>query len=127
MKNKKILGLVELVEVQGTEGSIRKKALLDTGATRSSVDIRVAAKAGLGPIVNSVKVKSKTNSEGFIRRAVAKAVFVIRGVKIPVEVSIEDRKNMPYKVLIGRDVIHSNFMIDLEKTHHSNKILDEHQ
>ncbi len=126
MGNKKILGLVEIVEVIGEKGSISKKALLDTGATRSSVDVRVAAKAGIGPIVNSVRVKSKTVPEGFVRRAVAKAKFKIRGKELDVEVSIEDRKNMPYKVLIGRDVIHSNFLIDLERTHHSNKIFDEH-
>ena len=127
MKTKKVLGLVEMVEIFGTNGSIRKKALLDTGATRSSVDVQVAAKAGIGPIVDSVRVKSKSINDGYIRRAVAKAEFEIRGVKVPVEVSIEDRKSMPYKVLIGRDVIHSNFLIDLEKTHRSHKILDEHR
>jgi len=126
MGKKKTLGLVELVTVSGKKNSITKKALLDTGATRSSVDVRVAAKAGIGPIVDSVKVKSKTTHEGFVRRAVAKATIEIRGIKLPVEVSIEDRKNMPYKVLIGRDVIHSNFLIDLEKTHKSNKLVDEH-
>tara|TARA_Y100000310_G_scaffold345478_1_gene465450 strand:+ start:5864 stop:6244 length:381 start_codon:yes stop_codon:yes gene_type:complete len=126
MTKKKILGLVELVTIYGTKGSIRKKALLDTGATRSSVDVRVAAKAGIGPIVASVKVKSKTAPEGFVRRAVAKAVLEIHDKRIPVDVSIEDRKNMPYKVLIGRDVIHSNFLIDLEKTHKSHKIVDMH-
>ena len=126
MTKKKILGLVEVVEIIGKKGSVRKKALLDTGATRTSVDVRVAAKAGIGPIVGSVKVKSKTRRSGFVRRVVAKAVLNIRGVEMPVEVSIEDRQNMPYKVLIGRDVIHSNFLIDPEKTHSSNKIEDEH-
>ncbi len=125
MKKKRILGLVEIVEIIGSKGRVRKKALLDTGATRSSVDVRVAANAGIGPIVNCVKVKSKTAHEGFMRRAVAKAVLEIRGTKIPVEVSLEDRKNMPYKILIGRDVIHSNFLIDVEKTHLTNKIADE--
>ncbi len=125
MGRKKVLGLVELVTVIGSKGAVTKKALLDTGATRSSVDVRVAAKAGIGPIVGSVKVKSKTAPEGFIRRAVAKAKFEIRGIRMPVEVSLEDRKNMPYKVLVGRDIIHSNFLIDLEKTHSSHRLADE--
>jgi hypothetical protein len=126
MMKKKVLGLIEMVTISGSKRSLRKKALLDTGATRSSVDVRVAATTGIGPIVGSVKVKSKTAPEGFVRRAVAKAELEIRGVKIPATVSIEDRKNMPYKVLIGRDVIHSNFLIDLEKTHKSHKLVDRH-
>lgn len=124
MRKKKVLGLIEMVTITGSKRSLRKKALLDTGATRSSVDVRVAAITGIGPIVGSVKVKSKTAKEGFVRRVIAEAEFEIHGVKIPVQVSIEDRKNMPYKVLIGRDVIHSNFMIDLEKTHKSHKLAD---
>ncbi len=126
MGKKKVLGLIEMVIITGSKRSLRKKALLDTGATRSSVDVRVAATAGIGPIVGSVKVRSKTAPEGFVRRAVAEAELEIHGVKIPAKVSIEDRKNMPYKVLIGRDVIHSNFLIDLEKTHKSHKLLDRY-
>ena len=124
MKKKKVLGLIEKVTITGSKKSLTKKALIDTGATRSSVDVRVAATAGIGPIVSSVKVKSKTAREGYVRRAVAKAVLEIHGVKVPAEVSIEDRKNMPYKILIGRDIIHSRFLIDLEKTHSSHKLID---
>jgi hypothetical protein len=39
--------------------------------------------------------------------------------------NIEDRSAMPYKVLVGRDVIHSRFVIDVEKTHKTPKLSDE--
>ncbi len=123
-KNKRVVGLVEVVTVKGTKGIVRKKALFDTGATRTSVDMRVAAKAGIGPIISSVKIKNASASGGYMRRAVAKAKIIVKGEEINTAVNIEDRENLPYSILIGRDVIHKNFLIDVSKSHLTFRVRD---
>ena len=123
-KSKKIIGLVELVKVKGKKGVVQKRALFDTGATRTSIDVRTAAKAGVGPIVSSVRVKSANSPRGYLRRAIAEAVIIVKGRKIKTGVNIEDREGLPYSVLIGRDIIHNNFLIDVSKTHTTNKVND---
>lgn len=119
-----IIGLVETVELVGAKGIVRKKALFDTGATRSSVDVKVAAKAGIGPIISSVKIKSASAPQGYTRRAIAEAKIIVRGKTIKTGVNIEDREGLPYSILIGRDVIYNNFMIDVSKSHTGMKVKD---
>jgi hypothetical protein len=123
-KNKRIIGLVEIIKVKGKKGIVKKRALFDTGATRTSIDVRTAAKAGVGPIVSSVRIKSANSSRGYTRRAIAEAIIIVKGKKIKTGVNIEDREGLPYSVLIGRDIIHNNFIIDVSKTHKSNKVKD---
>ncbi|MFA6064319.1 MAG: RimK/LysX family protein [archaeon] len=123
-KGKKIIGLVDLVRIKGKKGVIIKKALFDTGATRTCIDVRTAAKAGVGPIISSVKIKSASSPRGYTRRAIAEAIIIVKGKKIKTGVNIEDREGLPYSVLIGRDIIHNNFLIDVSKTHTSNKVGD---
>jgi len=114
---KKVIGLVEIVKIRGKKGVVKKRALFDTGATRTSVDMRVAAKAGIGPIISSVKVRNAGALAGYSRRPVAKATIVVKGKTIHTGVNIEDREGMSYSVLIGRDIIHNNFLIDVSRTH----------
>lgn len=121
---KKIIGLVELVTVKGKKGTVTKRALFDTGATRTSIDVKTAAKAGIGPIVSSVRVKSANSSRGYMRRAIAEAIIIVKGRKIKTGVNIEDREGLPYSVLIGRDIIHNNFIIDVSRTHNTFKVRD---
>ncbi len=121
---KKVIGLVELVRIIGKEKSVLKRALVDTGATRTCVDMKLAGRVGLGPVVSSVKVKSKHGQPGHDRRTVVKGIIELHGVKIPLEMSLEDRSGMFYKILLGRDALHGNFIVDISKTHNSNKIKD---
>lgn len=123
-EEKPVIGLVEIVEVVGVCGKIRKKALLDTGATRSCIDVRTAARVGLGPIVSSVKIKSASAPKGYIRRAIVEATIIIKGKPVKTRVNLEDREGLPYSVLIGRDVIHNNFIIDVSKSNNSIKAMD---
>jgi len=123
-KGKRIIGLVDLVRIKGKKGIVIKKALFDTGATRTCIDVRTAAKAGIGPIISSVKIKSASSPRGYTRRAIAEAIIIVKGKKIKTGVNIEDREGLPYSVLIGRDIIHNNFLIDVSKTHTSNKVGD---
>ena len=123
-KEKKVVGLVEIVRVKGTKKTVKTKALFDTGATRTSVDVRVAAKAGIGPIVSSVRIKNASAPGGYTRRAVAKATIIVKGYEVKTHVNIEDREGLPYSVLIGRDVIHKNFLIDVSRSHLTFKVRD---
>ncbi len=121
---KKVIGLVEFVRIIGKNDSILKRALVDTGATRTCVDMKLAGRVGLGPVVSSVKIKNKKGHAGYDRRPVVKGVIEIHGMKIPLEMSLEDRTSMFYKVLIGRDALYGKFVVDIEKTHHSHRIKD---
>jgi hypothetical protein len=124
-KKKKIVGLVEPVTIIGKKGRVTKKALLDTGATRTSIDIKLAAKAGVGPIISSVKIKNATAGQnGSFRRPIAEAKIKLKGVVVKTGVNIVDRTGLPYPILIGRDVIHKNFVVDVSKTHKSHKVKD---
>ncbi len=117
------VGLVETVTITG-ERSIKTKALFDTGATRTSIDMRIAAESKLGPIIKVMRLKTKTAERGFLRRPVVKAKLKIKNREIEVNANIEDRSKMPYPVLIGRDAIYGHFVIDLKKTHKSPKVKD---
>jgi len=119
-----MIGLVETVGIKGKKRLVHKKALFDTGATRTCVDVRIAAKAGLGPIFSSVKVKSASSPRGYTRRAIAQAIILVKGKRIKTGVNIEDREGLPYPIIIGRDIIHNNFIIDVSRTHMTNKVRD---
>jgi hypothetical protein len=121
---RKVVGLTEIVEISGAKGSIKKKALLDTGATRTSVDINVAAKAGLGPIIDSVRIKNASLGGGVTQRIIAEATIRIKNITVRTGVNIVDRRKMPYKILIGRDILHDNFLVDISKTHKSHDSKD---
>ncbi|MCX6803978.1 MAG: RimK/LysX family protein [Candidatus Diapherotrites archaeon] len=124
MSKKKIIGLVEIVKIRGRKGTVKKRALFDTGATRTCLDVKIAAKAGVGPIVSSVKVKSASSHRGYTRRAIAEATIIVKGKVIKTGVNIEDREGLPYPIIIGRDIIHNNFIIDVSRTHNTNKVGD---
>jgi hypothetical protein len=124
---KNVLGLVEIVTIIGLKGSVEAKALIDSGASRSSVDMRVAAKAGLGPIVSTSRVKCRSDGKGWNRRAIVKGDLVLHGVKKTVRFALTDRSEMAYPVLVGRDIIHPDFVIDVGKSHASRKICDERE
>ncbi len=122
---KKIIGLVEKVKVIGSRRSMETEALIDSGATRTSVDLRVAARCGLGPVVSVARVKSKTDPAGYTRRAVVKGEIELRGIRRKGRFTLSDRSSMAYPVLVGRDVIHSNFVLDISKSHDSHKLKDK--
>jgi hypothetical protein len=111
--SKKTLGIVEKVKVIGH----REKsalALVDTGAKLTSVDIKIAAEAGIGPVKRTTKIKSALKDTG-IRRAVLKAAIEVGGKRFETEVNIADRSNMTFPVLVGRSILAGNFVIDPQK------------
>ena len=110
---KRVVGLIDSISVIG-KNKVNVLAKFDTGAKRTSVDYKVAAKAMIGPIVGVVRTVQTSSKKG-TRRAVAKAKFSIAGKNVIADVNLTDRSHSKQKVLIGRDIIKKNFVVDLEK------------
>lgn len=103
---KTVLGLIEKVKIEGKE----VLAKIDTGAQINSIDIMLAQKLKLGPIVKTYKVKSSTGED---RRPAVRARLEIKGRKFNTIFTISDRKHMKYSVLIGRRILKKGFLVDV--------------
>jgi len=114
MEGKTILGLSEKVIIFGN--SHQKKEVLariDTGATNSSIDVRIAKLLELGPVKRIKLVKS---ASGKGRRAVVGAKVKLDGKILEDDFTIAERKHMTYPVLIGQNILRKgNFLIDPNK------------
>ena len=119
---KKIVGLVEEVKIIG-KNTIKIQAKFDTGARRTSIDYNIAKKAKLGPIVKTVKTISSLKKSG-LKRAVVKVKLNISGKIISTYASISDRSHSKQKILIGRDILFNNFIVDVERSHKSPEVKD---
>ena len=114
-KGRTIIGPIEFVTVIGHHGEARVKGKVDTGATRTSVDVWLAANIGLGPTVDVAKVKSALLDE--VRsRPLVRATVEIGGEQFALPVSVNDRSDMRYPVLVGMDILRvGRFLIDPAK------------
>lgn len=110
MRDKDVIGLVEKINVMGQK-KVEAIALFDTGARLTSIDIKLASKAQLGPIVRITQVKNPSFNK-VIKRPVVRAKIKIKDRVFDVDVNIQDRSHMTFPVLIGRNVITGNFIID---------------
>jgi len=110
-----IIGPIEYVKVIGHYGEARVKGKIDTGASRTSVDVWLAANIGLGPTGDVAKVKSALATQ--VRtRPLVRGVVEVGGVKFALPVTVNDRSVMRYPVLIGMDILKSGrFLIDPTK------------
>ncbi len=111
---KKVLGIIEKVKIVGSSGEAEALGLVDTGAKLTSVDITLAAEAGIGPVKRVTKIKSASKDTG-TRRAVLHATVVLGGKKFNTEVNVADRSNMAFPVLVGRNILAGHFLVDAEK------------
>jgi hypothetical protein len=110
-KEKIIVGLTEQITLIGQ----KKKnviAKIDTGADKSSIDLRLAAELKLGPVVKVSLIKSASGSR---KRPIITSNVVFAGRKMKVYFSIADRAHMKYRVLIGRNILKKGFLIDPSK------------
>ncbi len=94
----KILTIIQEVTFYRNGEPITVKAKLDTGAYRTSVDRKFAELLGMQVLSEKVFVKS-ASGESF--RPTAKTTFTLGGKKINTVVSIVDRSNLKYPVIIG--------------------------
>lgn len=103
----KVLTIIQEVTFYRNGEPITVKAKMDTGAYRTSIDRKFAELLGLTVLSEKVFVKS-ASGESF--RPTAKASFMLGGKKINTVVSIVDRSNLKYPVIVGhRDM--SDFLI----------------
>lgn len=111
--NKKtVIGLVEPVIVIGPKGEKEVLARIDTGATKSSVDVKLAADLALGPILKAKLVRS---ASGTGLRPVVKTKILLADKELTSEFTLADRSHMKYEVLIGQNILSNGFLIDPEK------------
>jgi len=88
------------------------RARIDTGAALSSIDVTLAARLRLGPILGVSKIRS---SHGSSVRAVVKVKITLHERNIAGRFTLTDRSHMKYPVLIGRNILHKKFIIDPSK------------
>ncbi len=70
-------------------------------------------KVFIRPILDKRDIKS-SNGESELRSVVASNI-VISGMQFPIELSLTDRSQMKYPVLLGRKFIRGRFLIDVSK------------
>ena len=107
------IGYTEEVLVSGTSGTERIVAKSDTGASRTSIDTRLAADIGAGPIKSMTKVRSGSNKGGKAR-PVVDIVVGVGGDRHTVAASLEDRSHMNYPMILGRDIL-SHYQVNVKR------------
>ncbi|MFB6135268.1 MAG: RimK/LysX family protein [Halobacteriaceae archaeon] len=107
------VGYTEEVLVSGTGGSERVVAKSDTGAARTSIDTKLAASIGAGPIRSMTKVRSGSVRSGK-SRPVVDIVVGIGGDRHTVAASLADRSHMEYPLLLGRDIL-EHYRVDVQR------------
>lgn len=137
MVNKHIIGQSAVIEV--VDAGLAFKARIDTGAKRTSihaVNINVNDKSELmeentgkkitfkvinekseeREIKTTIKdVSSVRNSQGKEFRYVVEMELAWKGVSKKVEVNLRNREKMTYKLLIGRNWLENDFVVDVER------------
>ena len=111
-KDKTIIGLSEKVTIYSKKKRKSVMARIDTGATKSSMDVKLAAELKLGPVIKSKLVKS---AHGNKLRPVIKGEVKLAGKKIKGEFTLADRSHMKYRCLIGQNILKEGFLIDPSK------------
>jgi len=128
--NKRVLGWVERVTIVPYEKTF--KAKLDTGAKTTSVRAQIIEQYKKNgedwvrfridrgyisdPVIDSqivrwVKIKNRIG-----RRPVVLMVIGIGGKRIKGEVNLSPRQDLVYPVLIGRNMLRNNFVIDVSQS-----------
>ncbi len=107
------IGYTEEVIITGTRGSESVVAKSDTGAKRTSIDTRLAADIGAGPIKSIARVKTGSAKQSR-SRPVVDVVVGVGGNQHTVTASIEDRSHMEYPVLLGRDIL-EHYRVDVAR------------
>ena len=113
MGKKKVVGLIEPVKIIG-KNTVKTTALFDTGAKLTSIDNKIAAEAQLGPVLRTQKVKAPITKDTK-QRPVVRVRIKIDKREFEAEANLNDRSHMKYPVIIGRNVIQGNFIIDISK------------
>ena len=107
-----IVGLVEDIHIKQPEKNATVRARIDSGATKSSIDVALTNELKLGPVVASKLIKS---ANGATMRPIIEATVIIDDKEITEKFTLADRSHMKYKVLIGQNILKRGFLIDPNK------------
>ncbi len=110
---KKVLGVVENVTVIGEKEEEEVRAIIDTGAKLNSLDIGLARRIWVGEPIRTMKVKNPS-LKGYVRRPVVKIRIRLKGRVFDTEANLQDRKHMKFPVIIGRNLLAGNYLVDPE-------------
>ncbi len=108
-QDKTIVGFESKIKIIGPNKTIESMARIDTGARTCSIDMKLAAELNLGPIIETRFVNS---ASGHSVRPIMKAKFKIQDRIIETDVTIANRSHLKYPVLIGRNLLNKDFIID---------------
>ena len=112
MEDKIIIGLTEHLIILKGNKRVAIEARIDSGATKSSIDINLAKEFNASVIDNKI-VKS---AHGIKRRPIIALDIELAGKKLfKAEFSIAERSHMKYKALIGQNILKKGFLIDPNK------------
>ena len=128
---KQTIGWLEDVKVNGSDFQL--KAKIDTGATTSSLNAKIIKKFTKdGDKWIRFRIKNKMGQNILLERKIVRYVKIKRklafALKRPVinlgicigkvfreqEVNLADRKNFEYQMLVGRNYLQGNFLVDSE-------------
>lgn len=126
---KPVIGAVEQVRI--IPGNIILDARIDTGATTSSLGVdemeictedgKEWAEITLNGIKSKHKVvkfiKIKQHGKKSLKRPVIRLRLILGDISESVEVTLSDRSNFKYKLLIGRNFLHERFIVDVSLKH----------
>jgi hypothetical protein len=108
IQNKIIIKAVEPIIISSTNKKKTVKARIDTGASQSSIDVKLAKDLGLKNYIGKVNVIS---ANGVKTRDIVEIDYELSGKKIKSNFTLADRSNLNYPVLIGRNDL-KGFIID---------------
>jgi hypothetical protein len=108
VNEKTVIGFYEDVIICGKK--IRAK--VDSGAGVSSIDYDLAKKLKVGPIIGQAAV---VNTSGKTFRPVIMLEVEIAGRVIEAKFNIAVRDKLRYPVLIGKNILRQDFIIDSKK------------
>ena len=116
-----VVGLIEPVKIITDNKEIKVMGKFDTGAKRTSIDKNIVSELGIDPVGETTTY----NIHGKSIRPLVDIKLKIKGKRFDVKANVSDRSSRKYKVLIGRDLIFSNFIVDITKSHKSHRLRDE--
>ena len=105
--------MTEYITLIGEKNRRKKvKAKIDTGADKSSIDLKLAADLKLGPVVKTRLIKS---ASGSLVRPIIRSKVLFAKREMDVYFTMADRAHMKYRVLIGKNILKRGFLIDPSK------------
>lgn len=110
MHDKIRLRLIEDVTLVKRDGSEKKiKAKMDTGASLSSIDKKLASELKISHVLRSKLVKSANGKQ---IRPVVRVPLTIAGRTFEEEFTITDRSHLKFMMLIGINILKQGFLVD---------------